>query len=68
MFGKNSHLASYFQNMQKKVEKHFPWGEKILSSILDNVQQRNETMKIHKIEKYVHEAIILQNLLVNYTD
>ena len=61
-------MASYFQNMQKKVEKYFARGEKILSSILDNVQQRNETIKIHKIEKYVFEAIILQNQLVNYTN
>ena len=54
--------------MQKNVEKYFPRGEKTLCSILDNVQHSNEINKIHKIEKYVYEAITLQNLLANYTN
>ena len=65
--GKNAHLLSYFLKMKKKVEKCFPGGVKILSSILDNVHCRNEMNEMCRIIKYICKAIFLQNLLVNYT-
>ena len=43
-------------------------GEKILSSVLDNVQYRNEIIRICRIIKYMYKTIFLQNLLVNYTN
>ena len=50
------------------LKKSFRGGEKILSSVLDNVQYRNEIIKNCRIIKYIYKTIFLQNLLVNYTN
>ena len=53
--------------ISKNVENNLPRGGEIMSSTLDNVQYKNEIIKIYRIIKYIYKIILLQNLLVNYT-
>ena len=57
IFGKNAHLLSYFRNMKKSLKNDLSGGEeKIFCTVLDNVQYRNESIKICRIIKYIYKT------------